>query len=182
MIYHLDVAAMYPNIILTNRLQPVSIVSAADCAACVYNDVCSGRVPRDVLKKIEGAREKVRNKIRKGQNGKKVNDFSLMSAEGDIEDLCDGEGIAEEDQEEDDDFEELRKEIENPGDDGDIDYLKLDNSNNFRIKLLNDEDRARIGGARCKRVMSWVWRGDLFPTTRTEVEFVGEQVYIFGNF
>lgn len=26
-VYHLDVAAMYPNIILTNRLQPVSIVS-----------------------------------------------------------------------------------------------------------------------------------------------------------
>ncbi|XP_047261413.1 DNA polymerase epsilon catalytic subunit A-like, partial [Capsicum annuum] len=27
LIYHLDVAAMYPNIILTNRLQPPSIVS-----------------------------------------------------------------------------------------------------------------------------------------------------------
>lgn len=26
-LYHLDVAAMYPNIILTNRLQPVSIVN-----------------------------------------------------------------------------------------------------------------------------------------------------------
>ncbi len=28
LIYHLDVGAMYPNIILTNRLQPVSITSS----------------------------------------------------------------------------------------------------------------------------------------------------------
>lgn len=27
LIYHLDVLAMYPNIILTNRLQPVAIVN-----------------------------------------------------------------------------------------------------------------------------------------------------------
>ena len=37
LIYHLDVAAMYPNIILTNRLQPSAIVSDEDCAACVFN-------------------------------------------------------------------------------------------------------------------------------------------------
>ena len=36
-IYHLDVGAMYPNIILTNRLQPSAIVSQHDCAACVFN-------------------------------------------------------------------------------------------------------------------------------------------------
>eukprot|EP01039_Chlorochromonas_danica_P000441 gene441-475_t len=36
-IYHLDVGAMYPNIILTNRLQPSSMVTTADCAACKYN-------------------------------------------------------------------------------------------------------------------------------------------------
>ena len=36
-IYHLDVGAMYPNIILTNRLQPSSIVSSSDCAACDFN-------------------------------------------------------------------------------------------------------------------------------------------------
>ena len=36
-IYHLDVGAMYPNIILTNRLQPPAIVSEATCAACVHN-------------------------------------------------------------------------------------------------------------------------------------------------
>lgn len=37
LIYHLDVAAMYPNIILTNRLQPAAIVTDMDCAACEYN-------------------------------------------------------------------------------------------------------------------------------------------------
>ncbi|KAJ3423383.1 DNA polymerase epsilon catalytic subunit a [Anaeramoeba flamelloides] len=36
-IYHLDVAAMYPNIILTNRLQPPSIVDESICASCLYN-------------------------------------------------------------------------------------------------------------------------------------------------
>jgi DNA polymerase elongation subunit (family B) len=37
LIYHLDVAAMYPNIILTNRLQPSAIVTEEDCAACDFN-------------------------------------------------------------------------------------------------------------------------------------------------
>ncbi|TPX58573.1 DNA-directed DNA polymerase [Powellomyces hirtus] len=36
-IYHLDVAAMYPNIILTNRLQPDAIVEEETCAACDFN-------------------------------------------------------------------------------------------------------------------------------------------------
>jgi len=36
-IYHLDVAAMYPNIILTNRLQPCAIVNEETCASCAYN-------------------------------------------------------------------------------------------------------------------------------------------------
>jgi len=37
-IYHLDVGAMYPNIILTNRLQPTAVVSRETCASCDYND------------------------------------------------------------------------------------------------------------------------------------------------
>ncbi|XP_064211685.1 DNA polymerase epsilon catalytic subunit 1 isoform X2 [Tribolium castaneum] len=37
LIYHLDVGAMYPNIILTNRLQPCAIVDETICAACDYN-------------------------------------------------------------------------------------------------------------------------------------------------
>lgn len=37
LIYHFDVSAMYPNIILTNRLQPHAIVTPAQCAACDFN-------------------------------------------------------------------------------------------------------------------------------------------------
>ena len=36
-IYHLDVSAMYPNIILTNRLQPTAIVDEGTCASCDFN-------------------------------------------------------------------------------------------------------------------------------------------------
>ena len=36
-IFHLDVGAMYPNIILTNRLQPSAMVNEQDCAACYFN-------------------------------------------------------------------------------------------------------------------------------------------------
>ncbi|KAF0723385.1 hypothetical protein Ae201684_017725 [Aphanomyces euteiches] len=41
LIYHLDVAAMYPNIILTNRLQPSAMVQPTDCAACVHSTTCA---------------------------------------------------------------------------------------------------------------------------------------------
>ncbi|XP_062890220.1 DNA polymerase epsilon catalytic subunit A isoform X2 [Mobula hypostoma] len=37
LIYHLDVGAMYPNIILTNRLQPSAMVDEITCAACDFN-------------------------------------------------------------------------------------------------------------------------------------------------
>ncbi|TFY56137.1 hypothetical protein EVG20_g9045 [Dentipellis fragilis] len=37
LIYHLDVAAMYPNIMLSNRLQPDSIVDESQCAVCDFN-------------------------------------------------------------------------------------------------------------------------------------------------
>ena len=48
LIYHLDVAAMYPNIILTNRLQPSAIVTDEDCAACDFN------VPgKDCLRRLD---------------------------------------------------------------------------------------------------------------------------------
>ena len=47
-ISHLDVAAMYPNIILTNRLQPHAVVTEATCAACVFNKpgkTCQRKLP-----------------------------------------------------------------------------------------------------------------------------------------
>jgi DNA polymerase epsilon subunit 1 len=37
LIYHVDVSAMYPNIILSNRLQPVAIVNDEICASCCFN-------------------------------------------------------------------------------------------------------------------------------------------------
>jgi DNA polymerase epsilon subunit 1 len=37
LIYHLDVAAMYPNIMLSNRLQPDSVVDESMCAVCDLN-------------------------------------------------------------------------------------------------------------------------------------------------
>jgi DNA polymerase elongation subunit (family B) len=43
-IYHLDVGAMYPNIFLTNRLQPSSMVDENDCAACDFNRAENGCV------------------------------------------------------------------------------------------------------------------------------------------
>ncbi|CAH9070869.1 unnamed protein product [Cuscuta europaea] len=48
LIYHLDVAAMYPNIILTNRLQPPSIVNDEVCTACDFN-----RPGKNCLRKLE---------------------------------------------------------------------------------------------------------------------------------
>ena len=47
-IYHLDVGAMYPNIILTNRLQPSAMVDETACAACDFNKPgakCQRRMP-----------------------------------------------------------------------------------------------------------------------------------------
>ena len=41
-VYHIDVGAMYPNIILTNRLQPSAIVDDATCASCDFNQARNG--------------------------------------------------------------------------------------------------------------------------------------------
>jgi DNA polymerase epsilon subunit 1 len=48
LIYHLDVASMYPNIMTTNRLQPDSMIAESDCAACDFNrpgKTCDRRMP-----------------------------------------------------------------------------------------------------------------------------------------
>ncbi|GMM35450.1 DNA polymerase epsilon catalytic subunit [Saccharomycopsis crataegensis] len=37
LIYHVDVASMYPNIMISNRLQPDSMKTEEDCAACDFN-------------------------------------------------------------------------------------------------------------------------------------------------
>jgi DNA polymerase epsilon subunit 1 len=48
LIYHLDVASMYPNIMTTNRLQPDSMIQESNCAACDFNrpgKTCDRRMP-----------------------------------------------------------------------------------------------------------------------------------------
>lgn len=47
-IYHLDVAAMYPNIILTNRLQPDAIVDEDVCATCDFNEGADSSCRREM--------------------------------------------------------------------------------------------------------------------------------------
>ncbi|GAV48505.1 hypothetical protein ZYGR_0K00100, partial [Zygosaccharomyces rouxii] len=37
LIYHVDVASMYPNIMISNRLQPDSMKTERDCASCDFN-------------------------------------------------------------------------------------------------------------------------------------------------
>lgn len=47
-IYHVDVASMYPNIMTSNRLQPDSMKTDQDCAACDFNRPgknCDRRLP-----------------------------------------------------------------------------------------------------------------------------------------
>ena len=47
-VYHLDVAAMYPNIILTNRLQPTATAAGDRCPTCEYHldyDAVHRRMP-----------------------------------------------------------------------------------------------------------------------------------------
>src|SRR2546423_9927798 len=47
-IYHLDVSAMYPNIMITNRLQPDSMIEESVCASCDFNrpgKTCDRRLP-----------------------------------------------------------------------------------------------------------------------------------------
>lgn len=48
LIFHVDVASMYPNIMTSNRLQPDSMKSEEDCAACDFNRPgknCDRRLP-----------------------------------------------------------------------------------------------------------------------------------------
>lgn len=47
-IYHVDVASMYPNIMVTNRLQPDSMITEEVCASCDFNRPgkdCDRRLP-----------------------------------------------------------------------------------------------------------------------------------------
>ncbi|KAH8582024.1 DNA polymerase epsilon catalytic subunit [Cryptosporidium sp. chipmunk genotype I] len=70
LIYHLDVAAMYPNIILTNRLQPTAVIEETTCMKCPYNsesDLCQRRMnwrwKGDVFPISKGEMERMINHI-----------------------------------------------------------------------------------------------------------------------
>lgn len=39
---------MYPNIILTNRLQPVAIVNDRVCSGCLFNNTPNANCKRDL--------------------------------------------------------------------------------------------------------------------------------------
>ncbi|WEL39693.1 DNA polymerase type-B epsilon [Encephalitozoon hellem] len=72
LIYHLDVGAMYPNIILTNKLQPVSIVDEDTCIRCDFSDELNGCKKRmEWTLKVEyiaanrGETERIRRQIKK---------------------------------------------------------------------------------------------------------------------
>jgi DNA polymerase elongation subunit (family B) len=75
LIYHLDVGAMYPNIILSNRLQPSAMVTREFCAACSYDDP-SNNCKRHMDWKWRGelymaTRADVKSIINEMENGKR---------------------------------------------------------------------------------------------------------------
>lgn len=92
-IYHLDVASMYPNIMITNRLQPDSMIQESDCAACDFNrpgKTCDRRLPwawrgeflpakRDEYNMIRQAVENERFLSKSGRGGTRL--FGELSAE-----------------------------------------------------------------------------------------------------
>ncbi|PKS07166.1 hypothetical protein jhhlp_005766, partial [Lomentospora prolificans] len=74
LIYHLDVASMYPNIMTTNRLQPDSMISEADCAACDFNrpgKTCDRRMPWAWRGEYLPAKRDEYNMIRNALEGEK---------------------------------------------------------------------------------------------------------------
>ncbi|KAI5184513.1 DNA polymerase epsilon subunit 1 [Nematocida homosporus] len=79
-IYHLDVGAMYPNIILTNRLQPVAIVDDKICAQCIYypeKETCQRKMVWKVRAEVYPVDEKtVKSITKKIKEDKKPSDIS----------------------------------------------------------------------------------------------------------
>ncbi|KAI3659414.1 hypothetical protein MP638_000173 [Amoeboaphelidium occidentale] len=85
LIYHLDVGAMYPNIILTNRLQPPAIVTEDDCVRCEYFDEqeqCQRKMEwvwrGEYFPALKSEYNMIRNQLEQEtfENGKKFNELS----------------------------------------------------------------------------------------------------------
>ncbi|EME32355.1 DNA polymerase epsilon subunit 1 [Galdieria sulphuraria] len=79
-IYHLDVGAMYPNVILTNRLQPHAIVSKHQCASCAFNELEDSQCKRNLkwtwkgeyFPATHGETNQIRRDILSNPNGNQV--------------------------------------------------------------------------------------------------------------
>lgn len=98
LIYHVDVASMYPNIMTSNRLQPDSMKTERDCAMCDFNTpdkTCDRRLPwawrgeffpakKDEILTIQKQLREERFPLPKDQtpatnNGKSWRDFDSLS-------------------------------------------------------------------------------------------------------
>ncbi|RKF72361.1 DNA polymerase epsilon catalytic subunit A [Golovinomyces cichoracearum] len=74
LIYHLDVASMYPNIMTTNRLQPDSMIDESNCAACDFNrpgKTCDRRLPWSWRGEFLPAKRDEYNMIRNSLEGER---------------------------------------------------------------------------------------------------------------
>ena len=87
-IYHLDVGAMYPNIILTNRLQPPSVITEEDCLACVYNTpdaVCKKDMNwvwrGEIIPATKGEYERIMQQLEQERFGKPPKPFHSLPKE-----------------------------------------------------------------------------------------------------
>ena len=77
--YHLDVGAMYPNIILTNRLQPNAMVDDSTCAACDFN-----QSKNNCKRKMEWVWRGDYNPATKGEYQRAKDQLSLERFEGGV--------------------------------------------------------------------------------------------------
>nr|KAJ3422362.1 DNA polymerase epsilon catalytic subunit [Polyrhizophydium stewartii] len=89
LIYHLDVAAMYPNIILTNRLQPNAVIDESVCASCDFNQgpgsSCQRRMTwswrGEFFPASRGEVNMIQNQLRQERFPAKRNDFGRGAAD-----------------------------------------------------------------------------------------------------
>lgn len=68
-LFHLDVGAMYPNIILTNRLQPVAVTTEEKCMQCPYfasRSTCQHKMEWNIRAEVFPVGEKKAAEISKG--------------------------------------------------------------------------------------------------------------------
>lgn len=81
-IIHLDVAAMYPNIILTNRLQPTAIVDPSFCAKCkIKTDTCQRKMKWRWRGEIFPATEAESNQVLKQLESERTDAWYSLSTE-----------------------------------------------------------------------------------------------------